>query len=613
MAPLRTRRKANRFFDVAAPHKKARRPFAYHIPFLAKFHLYGPHRKKQQAAVLGGSFAFLILIIFVFQAEALFANLRTLHPATCSGDWQDAATLTGEPELGEEGALATQAGQKIFCSFAIPKLKEPVPLTRAVLALSFKNEQPSPLIEESGGTEEYASTTEPIAEEIPVEEISPSEPVPEPVAEETPVSESIVEEESTPEPAIEEAPEPASEPEPVSSIWRMFSAPVAYAQEQPVVEEVSAEEIPAAESVQEPVVEEVSAPTEETSIEETPTFEPTIEEALVGESSGSPESSGPKTSLTISYTLDGVIWTDLTTFSPRDNEVTFDLDIISSEEIEKLVVRVTAEEVGGEPVYLRAAELRIWTEAPLDELLEPILEESIPGVRVYEREFSIDPNATHSCALLPATLDLSSATTTQQIELSLMLGENLGSGIQGVVANVSEDVLEIVTGTSTPEALALLPEEVPVEVVFTEEPTATTSNPIVASTSESIVEEDVEKVPDGILDSLQIVAENLITEVASSTVAVLEDATRFKVGTVEIGGLPKGIDVRFPGESPYAIDVLKDQTSGASLLASVVLPEGAQVGSFTVPVIFTRTDDGESTVVCQLNIVHRPGETEGEE
>jgi hypothetical protein len=70
---------------------------------------------------------------------------------------------------------------------------------------------------------------------------------------------------------------------------------------------------------------------------------------------------------------------------------------------------------------------------------------------------------------------------------------------------------------------------------------------------------------------------------------------------VEVGSLPDGIDLRFFENNKY---VYQPGSSEDALEFEIFVQDGAQKGNFTVPFIYTQKGLGDSSVVCQLNIIN---------
>nr|MBP9816452.1 hypothetical protein [Candidatus Paceibacterota bacterium] len=463
-------------------------------------------------------------------------------------------------------------------------------------------EDPALEVQEEENTEATEESQPAEEEPVPSEEGGSSEPEPTP---ESPTE--IPEPEPTPEPVIET---PASEPATEAPAAFLF-AKVAHAQEaETPAEPAPVEEVPVEEVILEeepPAEEPVTEVVEEEPAEEEVVEEP-VEEAIEESVSTPAEPEGSE--LTISYTTDGEIWTEVTTFTPRGNEVTFDLAVPTTAEFERLVIRLTADSIVKD-IELWDLEVRIWTETPLDQLLEPLPVEDVVGSHVFNREFTIDPDASHYCVFEPLTVDLSSGTTTT-FTLSLKKGDDLGQGISGFVADVSEAILEAITDEPLPEPVVEEPviepaatttEEIVVEEPITEEvveETASTTEEEIASTTEETSVEEV-------ASTTEEEERGIIEEIVESGIETLEQLARLRVGLLEIGSLPVGIDIRFIGDTPYLVELFDDSPETFTLSANVFALEGAQEGSFSVPLVFTRTDGKESTVVCQINVLNRPG------
>lgn len=72
--------------------------------------------------------------------------------------------------------------------------------------------------------------------------------------------------------------------------------------------------------------------------------------------------------------------------------------------------------------------------------------------------------------------------------------------------------------------------------------------------------------------------------------------------TLEIGGLPKGIDVRFESTNDYSYTPLSEES-----VVELVVSQGAYArkGNFNIAIIYTRHGESESSAICQINIVNR--------
>ncbi len=69
-----------------------------------------------------------------------------------------------------------------------------------------------------------------------------------------------------------------------------------------------------------------------------------------------------------------------------------------------------------------------------------------------------------------------------------------------------------------------------------------------------------------------------------------------------IGSLPRGIDVYFSENEDYGIYLPSDKED---VEVKLNMQDGAQIGNFTVPIIYTvKSDVGYSSAVCQINIVN---------
>jgi hypothetical protein len=70
---------------------------------------------------------------------------------------------------------------------------------------------------------------------------------------------------------------------------------------------------------------------------------------------------------------------------------------------------------------------------------------------------------------------------------------------------------------------------------------------------------------------------------------------------LEVGSLPDGIDIRFSQNNKY---LYQPGSSEDALEFDIFVQDGAQKGNFTVPFIYTQKGLGDSSVVCQLNIIN---------
>ncbi len=70
---------------------------------------------------------------------------------------------------------------------------------------------------------------------------------------------------------------------------------------------------------------------------------------------------------------------------------------------------------------------------------------------------------------------------------------------------------------------------------------------------------------------------------------------------VEVGSLPDGIDIRFSDNREY---LYQPGSSENVLEFDIVRQDGAQKGDFTIPFIYTQKGLGDSSVICQFNIVN---------
>ncbi|MEK7511045.1 MAG: hypothetical protein AAB582_02330 [Patescibacteria group bacterium] len=71
---------------------------------------------------------------------------------------------------------------------------------------------------------------------------------------------------------------------------------------------------------------------------------------------------------------------------------------------------------------------------------------------------------------------------------------------------------------------------------------------------------------------------------------------------LEIGALPQGIDIRFAATNEY---VYRPASGEETVELTLANERGAQEGDFTVPIIYTRQEPEQSSVICQINIVNQ--------
>jgi hypothetical protein len=72
--------------------------------------------------------------------------------------------------------------------------------------------------------------------------------------------------------------------------------------------------------------------------------------------------------------------------------------------------------------------------------------------------------------------------------------------------------------------------------------------------------------------------------------------------SLEIGSLPKGIDVKINGTEEYLKQI---ETNEESVTLSISKQGGAQTGSFNVPIIYTiKNQSRTSSAICQINLVN---------
>ncbi len=74
------------------------------------------------------------------------------------------------------------------------------------------------------------------------------------------------------------------------------------------------------------------------------------------------------------------------------------------------------------------------------------------------------------------------------------------------------------------------------------------------------------------------------------------------IDEIEIGNLPLGIDLKFAGNLDYIYQSDKTENDITLLITK---EESAQKGSFSIPIIYTKKDSNNSSVICQINIVNQ--------
>ncbi len=84
---------------------------------------------------------------------------------------------------------------------------------------------------------------------------------------------------------------------------------------------------------------------------------------------------------------------------------------------------------------------------------------------------------------------------------------------------------------------------------------------------------------------------------------------RTRFGFIDIGALPRGIDVRFfSTTTPYSY--LIDEYGPDNIEINVsIYTQDAQRGSFSIPFIFTKTKGKDSSTICQLNLIYSQSDT----
>jgi hypothetical protein len=74
------------------------------------------------------------------------------------------------------------------------------------------------------------------------------------------------------------------------------------------------------------------------------------------------------------------------------------------------------------------------------------------------------------------------------------------------------------------------------------------------------------------------------------------------IDEIEIGSLPSGIDLKFKSNTDYIYQPAKEEND---ILLLIAKEEGAQKGSFSIPIIYTKKDSDNYSTLCQINIVNQ--------
>ena len=85
---------------------------------------------------------------------------------------------------------------------------------------------------------------------------------------------------------------------------------------------------------------------------------------------------------------------------------------------------------------------------------------------------------------------------------------------------------------------------------------------------------------------------------ASAEFSLTRNTDNIEAETIEIGSLPRGIDMIFLDNNDYSYSPDRDENS---LVLQVENQVGSQQGNFNVPIIYTI---GNSTIICQINIIN---------
>jgi len=70
---------------------------------------------------------------------------------------------------------------------------------------------------------------------------------------------------------------------------------------------------------------------------------------------------------------------------------------------------------------------------------------------------------------------------------------------------------------------------------------------------------------------------------------------------VEIGSLPTGIDIRFLKNNDYQYSPTALETVVDIIIANQT---GSSRGDFNIPIIYSKKDTPDSSMICQINIIN---------
>jgi hypothetical protein len=94
-----------------------------------------------------------------------------------------------------------------------------------------------------------------------------------------------------------------------------------------------------------------------------------------------------------------------------------------------------------------------------------------------------------------------------------------------------------------------------------------------------------------------------ISDLPSTEVKInLTRGKNSSIDEIEIGSLPSGIDLKFKSNAAYIYQTAKDENN---ILLLITKKDGAQKGSFSIPIIYTKKDNDNFSVLCQINIINQ--------
>jgi hypothetical protein len=539
----------------------------------------------------------LLLLISVlsasFYAFIARASVYNLYSGSCLGGWENTHLASGPPQALEEGGapiftdvnsarLVGDTHAHIYCGgFTGDILEKTVP-KKILVKFSWAVEYPKLNIETVEISEESATSTDPTdiddtensesenVENNPDEDLDASaeqsiietettqseetsiapeavEPAPESEAQEQ-EQEQTEEPLPTPEPTPEPAPESELAPEePTTSLLNFFAA-VAYAQE---------------------ITVEESAATGTESISDTANT--TSDTATTTEAT-------PYGLVEVMYTLDGIEWKSLG-FVKKDEfgSKLFEIPIEEAsewEDISKIQIGVQSVPVldGVAPIiYLDA----VWIET--------------------EYEYENEDGKSQLANVLDAVVDIFEEESEEVIEKE-QLGEENREGETN--EDYTEEVDEVAEVAEVDEVAAEEEEEGEEEMIQEYEEPASPEPPLLIRNffKDIVIDQSAMHRCEADPFRIDVSGRNIFhTDIA------VENAFEGEY-EMEIGGLPKGIDVTFSKNDDYQYIQSADESS---LPLTITNQLGSQKGNFGIPLIYTKKGVKDSSVICQINIINQ--------